>query len=276
MKSRMNLFAAILLCLCSLPVLAAEQTITVSTVGEAELKPDRIVLTGEISESNEKLKDAVTAFTDTRRRALAGLKELDVENMTVTTSKLSMSLAGAPQANPFGGGAPAEPVAPGSLVISQSVTLTVTGIDALEQEALVDLVVKLLAGVKDVGLKTGATPDAEGMMMMQMMGMGGGGGSGASFTIGDPVNATKAATKDAVAKARADAAYLAELAGGKLGKVVRISDGPAAEEQGSTMNPYAMIFGAMMNAAADPYAGETLDAITVKRPLTVTFELIHD
>ena len=261
----------------SLPTLA-QQTITVNSVGEAKVKPDTLVLSGTISETNEKMKDAVTAFNDTRGRALASVKELGVENMDIKTSGLSVSITGGAQGGPFGGIVPGgeQAAAPGALQISQTITLTVTGVDKMEEQAVVDLVVKLLAGVKEAGVEMGSM-DAEAMMMMQM-GMGGGGGSSAVFKISDPDAAHKAATKDAVEKARKDAAYLAELAGGKLGKVVGISDGgaPAGGDDAAT-NPYAMIFGMMAgDGASEPYSTESLDEVLVGRSLIVSFELITE
>lgn len=276
MKRPLNLLAALaLLIATSLPTLA-QQTITVSAIGEVKVKPDTLVLSGEISETNEKMKDAVTGFNDTRRRALAAVKELGIENLEITTSALSLSVAGAMQGGPFGGGDVAQPATPGALQISQSVTLTVKGIDQMEEQAVIDLVVKLLAGVKEAGVDMNAM-SAQNLMMMQM-GMGGGGGGSATFKVSDPEAAHKAATKAAVEKARADAAYLAELAGGKLGPVVRISDGamPAGDDS-SAMNPYMMIFGEMMgNDSADPYSGTTLDPITVNRALSVSFQLVTE
>ncbi|MFK7788004.1 MAG: SIMPL domain-containing protein [Phycisphaeraceae bacterium] len=275
MNKPFNLLIALaVLLVVALPSLA-EQTITVSAVGEAKLKPDTLVLSGQISESNEKMKDAVTGFRDTRRRAMAAIKELGIENMSISTSALSMQIAGAAQGGGFGGEAQT-PAAPGALMISQSVTLTVSGIDKLEEEALIDLVTKVMAGAKEAGVKSGVM-DAQSMIMMQM-GMGGASGGSAMFTVSDPDAAYKAATKDAVAKARADATYLAELAGGKLGRVMHISEGmaiPGDDESG--MNPYMAMFGQMMGGEkSDPYAREDLDDITITRPLDVSFELITE
>lgn len=268
-------FALALLFSLSLPSVA-QQTITVSAVGQAMVKPDTLVLTGEFSDANEKMKDAVTGFRDTRRRALAAINELGIENMTVSTSALSMQIAGAPQGGGFGGGAP-QAVADGALVISQAVTLTVSGIDKMEEAELIDLITKLMAGAKEAGVKSQQAMTPQAMMMMQM-GMGGGSSGAAMFSVSDPSQAHKAATKDAVEKARADAAYLAELAGGKLGQVVRISDSPAASsDEESNMNPYMMMGGAMMGGgASDASSQATMEDITITRPLTVSFELITD
>lgn len=275
MKSPMTLIAVLTLLVSLACPALADQFVTVSAMGEVKVKPDTLVLSGEISEANEKMKDAVTGFTDTRRRALAAVKELGVENLEITTNALSMRVAGTAQGGPFGGGAPDAGATPGSLVISQSVTLTVSGIDKMEQQAVIDLVVKLLAGVKEAGVKM-SSADPEAMMMIQM-GMGGGDAGSAVFKVSDPKAAYKAATKQAVEKAREDAAYLAELAGGKLGPVINISDGTAPGGDGGSLNPYMMMWGGMMGEdAADPYASTTLDEITVARALSVSFRLIAE
>ena len=277
MKHPLALIVALMLLIGLTPAANAEQTIMVSAIGQVKIKPDTLVLSGQISETNEKMKDAVTGFTDTRRRAMAALSEMGIENLNVSVSALSVGLAGTMQGGgPFGIIEEGEPTTPGALQISQEVTLTVTGIDKMEEQAVIDLVVKLLAGTKEAGVDM-SSMDAQAMMMMQM-GMGGGGGSSAIFKVSDPDAAYKAATKDAVEKARADAAYLAELAGGKLGPVVAISDGPMpAADEDSPMNPYMLIFGAMMGKnSADPYSSNTMDEISVARPLTVSFRLITE
>lgn len=274
MKNVLPLFAALTLCVGLILPAQADQTITVTAVGEVKVKPDVIVLTGEISESSEKMKDAVTAFNDTRRRAMASIKETGIANLSVSASALSVSLSGGPQMDPFGGeqavGAPA-----GALVISQSVSLTVSGVDKMDEQAVIDLTVQLIKTAKDAGVEMSAN-SMQNIMMMQM-GMGDAGGSSAVYKISDPDAAYKAATKAAVEKARADAAYLAELAGGKLGPVVRISDAiSGGGDDGSGMNPYMLMFGEMMGEETEAYTTTTLDEISVARPLTISFQLITE
>lgn len=269
MKKLLPLFAAVVICAVTILPAHAEQTITVIAMGEAKIKPDTIVLRGEISESNEKMKDAVTAFKDTRRRAMAGIKETGIGNLSISADALSVSLSGGPQPNPFGGEKPAGAPA-GELVISQSVSLTVSGVDKMQEQAVIDLTVQLIKAAKDAGVDL-SPPATQNMMMMQM-GIGGGETSPA-FTLSDPEAAYKAATKDAVDKARADAAYLAELAGGKLGPVVGIN---VASGDDVGLNPFLAMYGAMMDEEASPYSTTTLDDITVTRSLSISFQLITE
>lgn len=253
--------------------LAEDQTISVVAVGEAEVRPDTIVLNGSISESNEKMKDAVTAFRDTRRRAMASIDAMKIENMTVKASAMSIDLSGGPvAAGPFGDVAEAAPA--GALTLSQSVTLTVTGLDKMQENDALELVIKIITGVKEAGIEMGGMSQQD--MMMMQMGMGGmGGASPLQFKISNPQAAQKQATRNAMQKARENAQFLAELSGGKLGPVVAISEGPAGDDEQAT-NPYAMMFGMMIDQGESEFASTSLDPIKVASGLSVRFRLITE
>lgn len=262
-----------MVCVAGQPTHAAEQVVSVVAVGEVKAKPDTVVFTGIITESSQKMKDAVTAFRDTRRRSLAAVEGLEIENLSVSTGALSMSVAGnMAQADPFGG--EAKPMPEGTLTLTQSVSLTVTGLDKMEDQAVIDLVVGIIEAAREAGIKQAQT-DQE-MMMMMRMGLGMPESSAAFFRISDPEAVRRKATKAAMDKARADAQFLAELAGGKLGRVVSISDAAAVSDESGAMNPYAMIFGMMMDEQGGEFESTSLEPITVVRGLNVTFELITE
>lgn len=264
---------AVICCLPTAATRAAEQTVSVVAVGEVQAKPDTVVFTGMISETSEKMKDAVTAFRDTRRRAMAAVKELGIENLKVETGALGMDLAGnMAGANPFGADI-AEPAPEGSLTLSQAVSLTVTGLDQMEDQAVIDLVVSMLDGAREAGIKQSGM-DQEAMMMMRM-GMGAPATSAAVFKVSDPDAILKQATKSAMDNARKDAQFLAELAGGKIGRVVSIADA-GVDDDNDTANPYAMIWGLMMDNEEGAYESPAYQPITVARGLSVTFELITE
>ena len=277
MNSTLQFFAAVLCLLGVLmaqPTVAEEQTITISVMGQAQAMPDIVQLTGTISENSEKMKDAVTAFRDTHRRTLAAIKALEIKNLETKTSDLSISLAGDQQiANQFGIPQVGEPQKPGSLTISQQVKLTVSGLAELEQPAVIDLVVELMDGAKEAGIESSGAMDQQAVMMMRF-GMGGmAGGGGAVFKLKDPEALRKAAMKDAVSKARKDAATLAELAGAKLGGVVAISDGSGAAATGA---PAMQMWYGIQATEQDPFTSATFAPIKVGQPLTVTFKLITE
>ncbi len=250
---------------------AAEgQTITVSAVGEAEARPDTLVLSGLISESSPKMKDAVTAFNDTRRRALSAVNEVGLENLEITTSALSISLAnGMSEFNDFGIEEEEEPLPEGALTVSQSVTLTVKGLAEMEEKAVIDLVVSVIDAAREAGINLSAM-DQQTMMLMRMGWGAEMPDTAAVFKLGDPEALRKEATRAAMDKARADAQFLAELAGGKLGRVVAISDGPAGDDE--QFNPYAAFYG-MMEEEIE-FGSSSFEPIKVVRALSVKFELI--
>ena len=264
---------ACLLTLCATSTAEAEtQTITVSVIGEAEALPDMMQIGGTISENSKKMKDAVTAFRDTHRRTLASIKALEIENLQAKASKLSISLAGDQQmANQFGFPQVGEPKEAGSLTISQRIDLVITGVDKLKEPAVIDLVVELMDGAKEAGIDT-AVMDQQTMNMMRF-GMPPQAVGSAVFKLSDPEALRKQAMKDAMAKARADATALAELAGAKLGGVVAIGDNSAQAAQNASP---MMVWYGMQEQEAEPYTTTAFAPIKVGQPLTVTFKLITE
>lgn len=252
------------------PARAEDQTVNVSAMGEIKVRPDTVEISGMLSESNEKMKDAVTAFRDTQRRAIASVQAAGIENLTVKASELSISVSGEMMEYDRFGNEVEKPLPKGSLTISQSVTLKITGLDKLEEQEVIDLVVKLIGAAREAGIDLNAISASD----MQRMNWGYGIDSSGSavFSISDPDAVRKAATKDAMAKARADAEFLAELAGGKLGPVVAIGDGQSSQ---ASITPYYYGYG-MAEEDLSEYATPSLDEITVYRPLAVTFRLITE
>lgn len=261
---------ALVVCGLSLDCRAEEKpSISVMAKGEAEVKPDTLVLNGKLSESSEKMPDAVTAFNDTRRRALEALNAIELENISIKSSSLSIDIAGdTPQNNPWGGQVEVKP--PGTLTLSQSITVTIKGIDKLEDKAVIDQVITLVKAAKEAGVEIGGM-DAQAMMMMRM-GYGGMPSEPAvMFQVSEPEAIKRAATKDAMEQARAEATFLAELSGGKLGKVLSIGQMPDANN--NQMNYYAMMF-SMMQGDAGEFGTNSLEPVKISRGLSVKFELI--
>lgn len=247
-----------------------ENVISVTAEGQVKIRPDTIVIKGSLTESSEKMNDAVTAFSDTRRRALAAITQSEIPNLTASAGALSMSLAGDPSRFDDFGIEVKKKIPKGSLVISQSVRLQVTGIDKLKDPEVMNLVVKLLTATKDAGIEIAMSED-EAYMMMQM-GMDMGSGGGVIFQISDPDNARKQAMRAAVEKAKADAQFLAELAGGKLGPVVGISDDFGDQNNYDYYYDYGYSSGSADES--DRYSNNAYDPISVTRTLTIGFRLI--
>ena len=262
------------------PLLAQQGGITVTVTGQAEVKPDVLVFEGTLMESAESAGDAVVAFRDTRRRALKAIEMLDIEGLSVTATRLRLSqggeagggMGGMMVVGPGMGGGEAE-AAPGELAISQTVTIQVTGIDQLEQEELIDLIIEINDATNEAGISIGEMTQEE--MMMMQFGQGAPSTDLALFRVSDPEQARADAAQEAMEKARTQAQRLATLAGVELGKVTAIVEGMAATdsgEQGGYM--MSMIFG-MANGDdnTDALSSTALEPISVVTTLTVTFAI---
>lgn len=243
-----------------------ENTVTVVAVGKVSIRPDTLVVNGVISESNEKMKDAVTAFKDTRRRALASMQALEIENLDLTASGLKIDTGGGDspyQELEFERGGKKK--SKDTLTISQSVTLKITGLGELDDQRMLDLAVQVLGAAKEAGVNLGPTNpmlyydyDYEAP-------------TAATFRISDPLAAQKQATIKAMENAKADATQLAQLAGGKLGPVVAIAETGQSEMLSSMHTDEAM-----WDEEAQGFSRNAFKPIPVARSLVVSYRLITE
>lgn len=252
---------------------AQQQGITVMATGEATVQPDVLVLEGTLSESAELAEDAVVAFRDSRRRALNSIEALEIEGLEVLPGAIKLSRGGDMAAMggmimPGGGG---EQLPPGQIAISQDVEIRIAGVDAMEPDALIDLILSISSAAEEAGIGLGEMTQ-EDMLMMQM-GQGGGSAEMATLRVSDPETAQQEAAADAIAQARAKAQRLAALAGVELGPVTAITEiADTADESGG--NAYMnMIFGMMADGGGDPLATSSIEPITVRTALSVTFAI---
>ncbi|MEM9415231.1 MAG: SIMPL domain-containing protein [Planctomycetota bacterium] len=265
------------LALVGAPTASAQQGgITVTVTGEAEATPDLLVFEGTLMESAESPEDAVVAFRDTRRRAIQAIEGMEIEGLSVETSGLRVSQGGE-MANAMGGmvigpgmGGDELQTPPGELAISQTVTIQVTGIGAMAEEDIIDLIVEVSDAAEEAGISIGAMTQ-EDMMMMQF-GQGAPSSDLAIFRVSDPEAARDEAAAQAMAKARQQAQRLAELAGVELGGVTAIVEGIAASGDDGGNSYLQMIWG-MASEDTDAMSTPAHDPIPVTATLTVTFAI---
>lgn len=264
------------LSLLTAPLAAAQQQgITVTATGEAQVQPDTLVFKGKLTESAESAEDAVVAFRDTRRRALQAIESLEIEGLSVEASALRLSRGGdmagmgGMMVMPGVGGEVEAP--PGQLAISQSVTIRIAGIDGMEQDELIELVVEVADAAKEAGISVGEMTE-EQMMMMQF-GQGMGASDLAVFRVSNADAAQAESAELAMAQARAKAQRLAELAGVSLGRVTAITEGASTEEQSAASGYMAIIWGMATEETPDALATPALEPVTVRTTLTVTFAI---
>ncbi|XAL98645.1 SIMPL domain-containing protein [Phycisphaeraceae bacterium D3-23] len=265
------------LALVSGPVATAQQGgITVTVTGEAEATPDLLVFEGTLMESAESADDAVVAFRDTRRRAIQALEAMEIDGLSVKTSGLRVSQGG-DMADAMGGmmigpglGGDEIQTPPGELAISQTVTVQIEGVSAMEEADLIDLIVEVGEAIEEAGISIGAMTQ-EDMMMMQF-GQGVPSSDVAMFRVSDPEAARAEAAAQAMAKARQQAERLAQLAGVELGGVTAIVEGIPTSDAGNENSYMQMIFG-LMAEDSDAMSTASHDPIPVTTTLTVTFAI---
>jgi len=252
---------------------AQQQGITVTATGEAQVQPDVLVFEGMLTESAEQAGDAVVAFRDSRRRALASIEALEIEGLTIHPGAIKLSRGGdmagmGGMIMPGGGG---EQLPPGQVAIGQDVSIQIAGVDAMEPDALIDLILKVSSAAKEAGIGIGEMTQ-EDMLMMQM-GQGGGSADMATLRVSDADAAQQEAAGNAIEVARAKAQRLADLAGVELGPVTAIVEiADTGDESGG--NPYMnMIFGMMADGGGDPLTTSSIQPVTVRTALSVTFAI---
>src|SRR3990172_1060349 len=210
----------------STPARAAENhVITVTGTGKVEALPDRVEMSGTVSGDGEIAADAVKKYRDHKRRAVEALNALKLKGLSVEGAGMSITSPEAAQQQQqivFGGGN-VNPQAAGKVAVSESLLVTIAGIESMKPEEVLDTTMKVLYAAKDAGLTLGPKP----MNVYEMQISRGTPATVATFRLRGVEPHRKAAYEKAMEDARASAQRLAKLAGVKAGKVVSIKEGVA-------------------------------------------------
>ena len=256
----------------------AGRTIQVTGTGNASASPNYLVMSCNLSEGGDTAKEATANFAKAKEKAaklLAGGPEAGYE-VEFAGEKLASSAAGddavaLAAAGGFGGVAPA---ASGKYSISEQVTLKLAIENDMQREGIVNKVADVVDAVKKAGL---SFDSPAGGIYAAAMGLGGSSGV-LQFNL-DAAGQTKLRDKayaDAFSDARSRAESLAQLSGGRLGKVISVQEVLAATEssdlEAMQMNMLSQMFGGAAAAAAGgiDHNGQ----IEVQQSLVVTFELV--
>lgn len=196
--------------------------ISVSGAGEVIGKPNVVELHARVAGAAELSSDARVKFLDAKKRALAAIEKLNMKNLRVEFGGVSITQAG-------GDGRPdmifardelaAAPGIRPSLEFAAAMRLSVVDIGSLSEDALMDLLSKLLDRLQDAGVAV--EPNATEAIADAWSGEE---ASVATFVLDDAKELREQAYAKAFADARANAERLATLAGVKLGSVVAISE----------------------------------------------------
>lgn len=234
--------------------------LSVTGVGQVDATPDVLELHGTISSSGELASDAMTTFATVKEEALASLKELDVEGMTVETSGLNIGTGAAAGVNAFlrlqQPGVAAEPP---QVSVSESLLIQLKGIDELDTEQLLGKMVKIIDAAKEAGITFGTAPTNISMVAYARTGMP----ALTAYKLAESDTLREQATEQAMKQARARAERLAKLAGGRAGKVRTVIE---TQNRSYTYGP--------MGAQLQGESSAVRQKITVQVSITVQFELL--
>jgi hypothetical protein len=207
--------------------------IEVTGAGEATLKPDTVVIRGDLTVSAESANDALTKYRDSRRRAVKMLEDLGIPGFSIAGPGPTISVGFAMNdraafRNMFdGSGETVEPKA----IAHETLVARITGLTDLDSGA--NAVVKVLDKAKEAGVKIGS--DSLNPYEVNWMGFAQAAQRkerpdvAVAYVVSDPAKAEEAACAKAMEDARRRAEMLARLAGRKLGPPTTISQ----EEIGS-------------------------------------------
>lgn len=275
MKSLTRTLFAILLSSAVVSIAAEEPGITVSAVGEAKVKPNRLEIEIRASAAAELTGDAVVKYRDALKRTRESFDKLKIDKLELVdrgTNVASSSPGDNQNGQVMRPGMQQSAVKP-EVNITKSLRLSVSGIDKLSEEDLVGLVAKLLDAAKDAGVSVGS--DANSSLMARMNGMSMP-SEMVTFVADDPAAARKQASEEAFRQAKEKAQRLAAMAGSQLGGVLSMEEsaGPAGTDESLQSKMIELIYGNGQKASDDPrLVSSTLVEMPVRVNLRVRFAL---
>ncbi len=239
------------------PAMASDDVgITVTGMGESLVRPDCLEIDVLASGSAELTGDAIIKYRDHLRRVNNAFKKLNVKQLHVE-----------PQALSIGDTADEERARP-QVTIARALRVVITDIKDLSEDDLLSLAGKVIDTVKDAGIK-GDEPQAGETMIR--------------FVVRDAKAVRETASRKAFTHAREEAARLATLADGRLGRVLSVQDISAATEQGAMAEAipvaisetvYALYGGELERERDGRIVSSSLRDIPVRVSLRVRFELL--
>jgi hypothetical protein len=126
--------------------------------------------------------------------------------------------------------------------VSRSLRLTLSGIQNMPEDELMDTLGKVLDVAKDSGAVVGGADDATSALVAMMGNRAGGQSSMVTFVVDNADELREKAYQQAFKQARDRAQRLAKLAGGQVGNVVSVQES-AEQPSGEKRHPVADDFG---------------------------------
>lgn len=194
--------------------------LTVAGKGSAAAKPNRLEIELEISATSEMSADVIVKYREARKRLQEAFATLKLSNVSVDEKALAVDQKGQ-TFNPYMGEMSAPKRGKVEVQLTRKLVVRCNEIREMDEEAILQLVARLLDVAQDAGAKVGSQGNP---MMAYYYGYPMGDNGLVKFILDDFEAVEEKAYAEAVADARARAARLAKLNGVDLGPVLGVRE----------------------------------------------------
>jgi uncharacterized protein YggE len=195
---------------------------TVAGKGAASAKPNRLEIDLEVTAASELSADAIVKYRDAKKRLQEAFAALKLSNVTVEERGLLVDQKGATFNPYYMDSAPSRKTRI-EVQLTRKLVVTCTNLRSMDEEAILQLVAKLLDVAQDAGGKVGG--GQQDFSSYYFYGYNRQSTSGlVRFILDDFASLQEQAYQNAVADARARAVRLAKLSGVELGRVAGVRE----------------------------------------------------
>jgi uncharacterized protein len=255
--------------------------ITVTGQGEVLAKPTHVEISLNASGSAELTGDALTKYRDAVRRTTEAFEKLNLKQLKVEPLGVAIKGSGGAATGVAAQIAAARGQAAGGKPqtdVSRSLRLTLSGIQNMPEDQLMDTLGKVLDVAKDSGAAVGSGNESTSAIMA-MIGNGGGQSSSmVTFVVDNADELREKAYQQAFKQARDRAQRLAKLAGGAVGAVVSVQESaeqPTSDKTSIQEKMLSAIYGIGGSSGGDEHrlTSETYADVPIRVTLRVRFRL---
>jgi uncharacterized protein YggE len=208
---------------------------TVAGKGSTGAKPNRFEIDLEIAASSEMSSDVIVKYRDAKKRLHEAFANLKLGNVSVEERALAVDQKGQ-TFNPYMMDMPPARKGKVEVQLTRKLVVNCTNIRDLDEEALLQLVARLLDVAQDAGAKVGS----QGESNYYSWRFGANNSALVRFIVDDFDPLSDKAFSAAVADARARASRLAKLSGVELGPIAGVREVliPGEKSQTTNSSPY--------------------------------------
>jgi uncharacterized protein YggE len=208
---------------------------TVLGKGAAGARPNRLEIDLEVSAASELSSDAIVKYRDAKKRLQEAFATLKLKDVAVAERGLLVDQKGQ-MFNPYYMDSPPSRKGKIEVQLTRKLVVTCGNIREMDEEAVLQLVARLLDAAQDAGGKVGGQNDN---MPYYYYRYNQGGTGLVRFILDDFGPLQEKAYGEAIADARAKAARLAKLSGVELGRVAGVREVVVpGDKAASRFNPY--------------------------------------